>query len=186
MAQTCRAAERESHDEYEDYFEPQETRVVGGWQVRRTGRSGGCLWPVEPRTIAHTTHSIESPRRNVGSLDVEFFSEVLRRINESIQTSPDVLRSLQAYESNELASLLLGSLREFLVEGDLVSQNEPLSDYEARPMYSLVDWRKINQDQWQTGIRATLGEDGEALAVWRGEIRAEHVLEDEYEEFLPD
>ena len=53
-------------------------------------------------------------------------------------------------------------------------------------MHSLIDWRKVNHNQWQTGIRATLGEDGETLAVWQGDPRAEHILEDEYEEFLPD
>ena len=185
MAQICRADEREAYEEDEDYLEPQETRVVSGWQVPRADHSGGCPWRVEPRIRTYTAHDIESPRRDVGFFDAAFFVEVLRRINESIRTSPDSLRSLQEYESHELMSLM-GSLREFLVEDNLGHSDELVSDYEPRTMYSLVDWRKINQDQWQTGIRATLGEDGETLAVWHGEIRAEHILEDEYEEFLPD
>ena len=48
--------------------------------------------------------------------------------------------------------------------------------------HRLVNWRKINRDQWQTGIGATLGEDGEGLAVFDGGLRAEHVLEDDHEE----
>ena len=185
MAQTCRAAEREAYEEYEDFLEPQETGVVSGWQVRRADRSEGCLWPVEPRTRTHTTHSMESRKRGVRFFDADFFVEVLRRVNESIQTSPDFLLSLHEYESHEIVSLI-GSLREVLVRSDLDHPDEPMSEHEPRSMHSLVNWRKINQDQWQTGIRATLGEDGEALAVWQGQIRAEHVLEDEYEEFLPD
>ena len=44
MAMTCRAAEQEAVDEYEDYFEPQDRRVVSGWQASRADRSSGCIW----------------------------------------------------------------------------------------------------------------------------------------------
>ena len=50
--------------------------------------------------------------------------------------------------------------------------------------HRLVDWRKLNEEQYRTGICATLGEDGEPLAVFDGELRAEHVVEDDYEETL--
>ena len=80
----------------------------------------------------------------------------------------------------------MGSLSEVLVESDLEQPDEAVSEHELVATHRLIDWRKINHSQWQTGIRATLGEDGEALAVWRGDPRAEHIIEDEYEQLLPD
>ena len=78
----------------------------------------------------------------------------------------------------------MASLSEFL--SDLDNSDELMSENEAESMHGLVNWRQINKEQWESGTHATLGEDGEALAIWGEEIRAEHVLEDEYEELLLD
>ena len=39
------------------------------------------------------------------------------------------------------------------------------NDREPETQHELIDWRAINQHQYETGIQATLGEDGEPLTV---------------------
>ena len=38
-------------------------------------------------------------------------------------------------------------------------------DRESETQRELIDWRAINQHQYETGIQATLGEDGEPLTI---------------------
>ena len=45
----------------------------------------------------------------------------------------------------------------------------------------LIDWRSINLIQWETGIAATLGEDGEPLNVLAGSLTPQEVIEDDDE-----
>ena len=39
------------------------------------------------------------------------------------------------------------------------------NDREPETQHELIDWRAINQHQYETGIQATLGEDGEPLTI---------------------
>ena len=50
----------------------------------------------------------------------------------------------------------------------------------------IIDWRAINEEQWRTGIQATLGEYGESLHTCRIPLIAQTVVEDDHEEPLED
>ena len=176
MASTCTSIERETYEELEDPLESDGTPALRSWQGRQAVHSSSCPWRAEILTRTRTTHYSSKTSRRTMTRDLIWN---LRHVVERIEGSPQTLSSLQTHERDELDALVR------IVQEFVANRNRDQSD-EPKDEHRLIDWRAINRRQWETGMQATLGEDGEPLATLERRLRVQHTLEDDYEETLPE
>ena len=117
----------------------------------------------------------------VASNDLEIICRVLPRVT---------IRESHQFESliSTISELVAEIRSQFqLGPGAIVpSQEDAVLQEDADSDDTLVDWRAINQQQWETGIRATHHEDGEPLQMWTHHLASDPILEDDYEVVFDD
>lgn len=181
MASTCISVGHTIYGELEDPVESDDISGLRSWQVRQAVRPSSCLWRNEVLTRARTVHY--SPSKSRKTLDNDLIWN-FRQMVERIQASPHALSSLRTHEYDEL-NALVQAVQDLMA--DLLRDPADERDQPNEPdEHSLIDWRAINRRQWETGMRATLGEDGEPLVALGRRLRVQHTLEDDYEESLPE
>lgn len=176
MTRSCITNERMRYDEVEDLPEFYGTRAIRGWQEFSTVYRSPCFR--SQRVSIEDPAQRSSPTSSEAGLDRSIVGDI-RLIVEQVRAVPRHLRSLDSREVGEIDELI----RTFQ---SLIVGNSPYPPEEPVFEHDLIDWRAANEQQWQTGICATLGEDGEPLVALNRPLHSRHILEDDYEEFLPE
>ena len=177
MALAWADAEHSVEEEHADSLVPRRTCTLHGWGDPRGDRHSSVIWSVDPWTgeeplARHSTTEDQWLRPS------DLFAWI-RSTTSDLQSSPLILGWVDNSGSRQFEELVRTAR-------ELLAGLEHGHDYESDGGHELIDWRLTNRAQWESGIRATVGEDGEPLNIFAGPITSRNIPEDSDEEFLYD